>query len=209
MANLQVDVASPTSPAFGELYRFSIEVYRSLGDLGLLFPDDRVELLDGLVVMKMNKGPRHVTATHRLVKYLDNHLPAGWCVRQEAPIELPGGPGGVDSVPEPDVAVVSGGLADYTSRHPGPLEVALVIEVASSPAMLARERRGLSRYARAGLPLVWIVNLTDETVEVYTGPISDGPVPHYGTCEVTTVGNDLALVLGGESVAIPVDVILR
>src|SRR3954466_10338304 len=108
MANLQVEVMQTAGPSLGELDRISLDVYRSMGDLGLLLPDDRVELLDGLLVKKMTRGPRHVTATNRLVKHLDTHLPAGWSARKEDPIELPGGPAGADSAPEPDVAVVRG-----------------------------------------------------------------------------------------------------
>src|SRR4051794_3860735 len=113
MANLQVGTAQTASPSLGELHRITLDVYRSMGELGLLSPDDRVELLDGLLVKKMTKGPRHVTATHRLMRSFHSNLPPGWCARQEAPLELPGGPGRPDSAPEPDVAVVAGDLDDY------------------------------------------------------------------------------------------------
>jgi hypothetical protein len=208
MANLQVEVTQSTGPSLGELHRISLDVYRSMGDLGLLSPDDRVELLDGLLVKKMTKGPRHVTVTQRLVHYLDAHLPAGWFARKEDPIELPGEPERADSAPEPDVAVVMGGLADYCTRHPGPGEISLVVEVAGSPDMLGRDRRGLARYAGSGLPVVWIVNLVNETIEVYTSPSRMGPNPHYDSCMVKGAGTELSIVLGEEVVVIPVDAIM-
>jgi Uma2 family endonuclease len=208
MANLQAELAQPTGLESSELHRISLDVYRSMGELGLLLPDDRVELLDGLLVKKMTKGPRHVTATQRLVKYLDTHLPAGWSARKEDPIELPGGPERADSAPEPDVAVVRGGLADYSARHPGPADVALVVEVAGSPGMLARDPRGLARYAWAGIPVVWIVNLTNETVEVQTTPTGMGPDPHYDQRVVKGRGTDLPIVLGEEVVSVPIEIIL-
>jgi Uma2 family endonuclease len=207
MASLQAEVTLPTGSLPGELYRISLDVYREMGNLGLLAPSDRVELLDGLLVKKMTRGPRHVTVTHHIVRYRDAHLPAGWHSRKEAPIELPGGHEG-DSSPEPDVAVIAGALDNYSDRHPLAADIALVIEVASCPEMLARERKALARYAWPGLAVVWIVNLTNDTVEVYTNPSGPGPDPHYGTCAVIGLGMDLAIVLGGETVRIPVDAIM-
>src|SRR5258708_6538396 len=103
MAGVQTDDATAVEVESDAPHRISLEVYRAMGDLGLIRPEDRVELLDGLLVKKMTRGPRQVTVTYRLIKYLDAHLPAGWIVRKEAPIELPAGPAG-DSAPEPDVA---------------------------------------------------------------------------------------------------------
>src|ERR1700722_12417024 len=90
-----------------DLFRLSLDLYNSMGELGLLFPDDRVELLDGLLVKKMTKGPRHTTVSYRIIKRFDSSLPTGWITRLEQPIELPAGPAG-DSAPEPDITVVAG-----------------------------------------------------------------------------------------------------
>src|SRR3954453_2347106 len=180
-----------------------------MGELGLLSPDDRVELLDGFLVKKMTRGPRHVTVTRRLVKSFDAQLPASWSARQEAPIELPGGQDRPDSAPEPDVAVVTGDLDDYVARHPGPGEVALVVEVAGSPDMVTRDRKGLARYAWSRIPIVWIVNLVNETVEVYSDPSGMAPDPKYGSCTVQAIGTGLSLTLGGETIVIPVEAFMR
>src|SRR5258707_4688016 len=94
MANLQVEVTQSTGPSLGELHRISLDVYRSMGELGLLFPDDRVELLDGLLVKKMTKYPQHSTVTHRIFMRLISSLPAGWVAPMEQPIELPAGAAG-------------------------------------------------------------------------------------------------------------------
>ena len=101
MATATVAVEPELEIEPGDLYRISLEVYRSMGDLGLLFPEDRVELLDGLLVKKMTKKPRHSTVTQRIFMRFIPSLPTGWCARMEQPIELPGGPAG-DSAPEPE-----------------------------------------------------------------------------------------------------------
>ncbi|HEU5116381.1 MAG TPA: Uma2 family endonuclease [Isosphaeraceae bacterium] len=177
-------------------YRMSLETYRRMGELGLLQPSDRVELLDGILVKKMTKGPRHVLVTSRTFKLFLSLVPDGWVVRKEDPIELPSPQG--DSAPEPDIAILRGREEDYGTGHPGPDSLALVVEVADSS--LARDRRGLARYARAGIPTVWIVNLNREEVEVYTEP--SGPVedPGYARRETVKVGSTLSVFLDGQEV---------
>jgi hypothetical protein len=191
-----------------DLYRFPLELYRSIGDLGLLLPDDRVELLDGLLVKKMTKGPRHSTATHRVFMRFVSILPAGWLPRLEQPIELPGGPLG-DSAPEPDIAIVPGIIEDYATRHPGPAEVALVVQIATSPKALARDRQGLGRYAWASLPVVWIVDLTNARVEIYTAPSGPQPGPGYGHCEIKKSGDIATIAIAGTELGIAVDELVR
>lgn len=172
------------------LYRLSIDTYNRMGELGLIDPADRVELLDGLLVRKMTKGPRHVTATHRAFKLFLARLPEGWHPRVEAPVELPHGPDG-DSSPEPDLVVVRGDDGLYLDRHPGPGDVVLVLQVADSS--LRSDRKGLRRYGWAGVPVVWIVNLRNGTVEVYTGPT--GPAEDPGYAHKVTKGPDDTLEL--------------
>jgi Uma2 family endonuclease len=207
MATATVAVEPESGIELDDLYRISLDVYCSMGELGFLLPDDRVELLDGLLVKKMTKGPRHTTVTYRILKRYDSDLPAGWYARIEQPIELPAGPAG-DSAPEPDIAVAVGTFEDYGTRHPGPAEVALVVEVARDAKALKRDRKGLARYAWAGLPTAWIVNLTNDTVEVYTTPSGKGASPGYGRCDVKKPGEIAEVALGGTVVGIPVDKIV-
>jgi Uma2 family endonuclease len=208
MATAMTPHPAETPPV--ELHRITLDVYRNMGRLGLILPSDRVELLDGLLVKKMTKGPRHVTVTHRIFTLLLGRLPEGWYSRKEDPIELPGGPEG-DNAPEPDVAVVVGRADDYGLRHPGPDDIRLVIEVATSPALLAHARQGLGRYAWAGLPAAWIVNLTNATVEVYAAPSGRAPDPRYASADVKGVGDVVSIVLDedGTVVTFPIEDILR
>jgi hypothetical protein len=208
MATANVTVEPSTDIEPDELHRLSLDVYREMGEQGLLLPNDRVELLDGLLVKKMTKDPRHSMVTQWIYKFFDSGLPAGWFPRQEQPIELPGGPAG-DSAPEPDIAVVAGVIHTYAKRHPGPADVALLIEFAGDSQALRRDRQGLKRYAWARIPVVWIVNLTNDTVEVYTEPSGKRRGPAYGRCEVKKPGDIVALAIGGAVIEIPVSDIVR
>ena len=72
-------------------------------------------------------------------------------------------------MPEPDLAIVRGKIRDYIDHHPGPDDVALIVEVAASS--LSRDRKAkLAVYAGTGFLVHWVVNLVDKRVEVYTDP---------------------------------------
>ena len=74
--------------------------------------------------------------------------------------------------------IVHGSEIDYRERHPGPEDVALVIEV--SDATLNRDRTLKKQlYAAAGVPVYWIVNLLDNQVEVYSQPFVGSAGPDY------------------------------
>jgi Uma2 family endonuclease len=153
-----------------DFYRMTVDEYERLAAAGIL-DDPRVELIDGYLVRKMTKKPRHVVVTERLRRLLDPIVPVGWHIRQEQPIRIPD-----FDEPEPDIAVVRGNLDDYASRHPGPSDVGLLIEVAE--ASLPRDQhQKLAAYARAAIPFFWIINLVDERVEVYS--TSDPNTGHY------------------------------
>ena len=61
-ANFVSTITQPvplTLPSPGEVYRFTVDQYDRMVRDGTIDEDDPVELLDGIVVRKMPKGPRH------------------------------------------------------------------------------------------------------------------------------------------------------
>ena len=188
-------------------YRLSLAQYEDMGRLGVLTPADRVELLDGLLVEKMTKGPRHENAKHRVYKALEAARPVGAGslasrhVRMESPVRLPR-PRHRASEPEPDVAVIRGPLSSYEDHLPGPDDVILIVEIADSS--VGDDRAGLSRYARHGIPCVWVVNIPEEHVEVFTSPVGRNKSARYEEREVKDRRATLALLLDGEACPVPV-----
>ena len=63
------------------LYRLTVQQYHLLGQHGVLTEDDRVELLQGLLVDRPPDGPRHDATISRLTRVLMPLLPAGWVLR--------------------------------------------------------------------------------------------------------------------------------
>ena len=139
--------------------------YEKLIDLGIFQPGDPIELIGGELMVAEPQGAEHYTAIQKTARALEAAFGSGWVVRTQGPIGLDD-----DSEPEPDVAVVPGGLEDYRSAHPS--RPVLTVEVAESSLGSDRERKG-SVYARAGLQDYWILNLEDRVLEVYREPAAD------------------------------------
>ena len=178
--------------------RFSVARYQRMIEAGILTPEDKVELLENYVVLKMPRNPPHDSTVQRMLRPLLTPLPAGWDLRIQLAVTLS------DSQPEPDFALVRGSADDYENRHPGPADVGLIIEVADSS--LLRDQRDKTRiYARRGIACYWIVNLVDQRVEVYGLPSGPAAVPGYGSFRTYQPGDALPLVLDGAAVgAVPV-----
>ena len=129
-----------------------------------MFAGERLELLDGLLVVREPQGSSHAAIVEQIGRVLAaRSATAGTSFRRHhAPLAL-----GEHSEPEPDVAVVAGMPRDYVAAHPS--TVALVVEVADSSLRLDRRVKA-NVYARAGVPEYWIVNLVARTLEVYRDP---------------------------------------
>src|SRR5262245_53014534 len=112
---------APEEPA--DLTRFTVERYLTLVDEGVLEPDDRVELLEGVVVAMSPRNPRHDTGITLVADALHEAVGRRAVVRVQCALVI-----GRFSVPEPDVAVVAGTPRDYAAMHPD--TALLVIEVA-------------------------------------------------------------------------------
>lgn len=156
---------------FYPLYRFRVEQYEKMIETGVLTSGDRVELIEGIVIQKMTQHPPHAVAIDYTLDALRPLLPEGWRLREQKPIKLS------DSAPEADLVVVRGPLQRYERQHPSPRDIALLIEVADTTLEGDRQDKGRT-YARARIPVYWILNLNDRQVEVYTEP-KGGKTPAY------------------------------
>ena len=154
---------TPARPAAHEekLRRWRRAEYDRLVDLGM-FTGERIELLDGALVVREPQGSPHAAIVDHVGRVLTAAFGPGWYPRLHAPLALDD-----DSEPEPDVAIVPGEPRDYIPAHPS--TAALVVEVADSSLRLDRRlKAGL--YARAGIPDYWIVNLAERALEVHRDP---------------------------------------
>jgi Uma2 family endonuclease len=175
------------------IWRFSVDQYHAMIQTGILTEDDPVELLEGWLVTKTSKNPKHRAATRLVRQALERIIAPGWYVDSQEPLTT------VDSEPEPDVTIVRGETRQYLDRHPGPQDVALVVEVADSS--LQRDRSLKKRlYAVAGIPVYWIVNLLANQIEVYTEPSGPTEKPDYQRQQNYSLTDVVPVVIEGQEV---------
>lgn len=138
------------------------EEYERLADTGHFASGQRVELVEGVIYEMSPQKGRHAAGIRGVEEALRAAFRQGYDVRVQLPIAL-----GPDSEPEPDVAVVPGSWRDYPDAHP--TTAVLVVEVSESSSFHDRERKR-SLYARSGVPEYWILDLSEDRLEVYRNP---------------------------------------
>ena len=187
---------SPPVPGFlsrATFHRLTLDQYHQMIANGILGEDDPVELIEGYMVTKMPRSPEHDFAIRSLEKRLHRIVPDSFTISSQCAATLN------ESEPEPDFTVARGDETNYRKRHPGPADTALVIEVSASS--LAYDRTDKARvYARAGIPVYWVVNVVDKEVEVYTQPSGPGELPAYAKKELFAAGTSVPVVLDGNTV---------
>src|SRR5262245_15825452 len=94
-------------PRIDQLYRFSVEQFRRMGEAGILSEDEHVELIGGVIVAKLIKNEPHTIATKVTDRALSAAIPAGWHVANKEPIALSD-----HDEPEPDLAIIRGNPRD-------------------------------------------------------------------------------------------------
>lgn len=187
----------PQLPLLGTMAgfrRFSVPEYHRLTEIGVLTEDDNLELIEGYLVLKMSRNPPHDGTIQIEAQAIQGVLSAGWTVRVQCAVTLP------DSEPEPDIAVVRGNVRSFVTRHPSPTDIGTLVEVADST--LAGDRSDKGRiYARANVPVYWIVNLIDRQIEVHEQPSGPTAAPAYAKVTTYRIGDQIPLVLDGKVAA--------
>jgi len=148
-------------------HAFSVHDYARMRKIGILTEDDRVELIDGEVRTMSPIGPLHAAIVRRLVKRLIELVGDQAIVSPPNPIQL-----NDYSEPQPDVAILRLRDDNYQRAHPVAGDVLLIIEVSDTTAQYDRIEK-LPRYAAAGIPETWIVDVEQCVVEQYTHPVRD------------------------------------
>jgi Uma2 family endonuclease len=155
-------VGQPAPSESGRDPRYTAERYLQLFTDGVLGDDDRVELLEGVVVAMPPPSPPHDAATSRITRALFEAIGRRAAIRVQCSFIA-----GRYSIPQPDIAVVPGLESDYDKAHPS--AALLAVEVAYSSLPQDRITKA-AIYAAARVPEYWIVNLRDDCLEVFRAP---------------------------------------
>jgi Uma2 family endonuclease len=146
------------------LRRFTVEEYHLMAEAGVFAPDERVELIRGVIREMTPKGRRHAVAVAKAIQVFAVKLSGRATVFVQDPLMKEG----LDSEPEPDVVLISNPDPEsYGTEQSLPL---LVIEIADSSLKYDRFTKA-AIYAEAEIPEYWIVNLVDDVLEVFLQPL--------------------------------------
>jgi Uma2 family endonuclease len=142
--------------------RLSVEDYHRMIEAGVFGEDERLELLEGVIVEMSPQKPRHAEVISRLgdARFLGSA--PNVTLRVQLPLTL-----GPDSEPEPDVAIVHRTPGGYRDAHP--TAALLVFEVSGESLRKDRVAKA-AVYARCGIPEYVIVNLAEDCLEVRRDP---------------------------------------
>jgi Uma2 family endonuclease len=148
-------------------HRWTVDQYERMAETGLLAPDARVELIEGVIVDMAAIGSRHAATVKRLIRALTSAVGTRAILQVQDPLRL-----GDFSEPEPDLALLKPRDDFYASATPTAADALLVIEVAQTSAAYDRQVK-LPLYAAHGVPEVWIVDLDASLVHFYRQPHGD------------------------------------
>ena len=143
---------------------FTVDEYYLMAQSGVFAQDARLELIEGEVIEMSPIGKRHAGCLNRLNRLLHRNVGELAIVSVQNPI-------GIDdfSEPQPDVALLKPRADFYSSYHPTPPYVLVIIEVADTSVEYDR-RVKFPLYARAGIPEAWLVVLPKDLIEVHSEP---------------------------------------
>jgi Uma2 family endonuclease len=191
-APVPVRPTPPPSPYLARsLYRLTVEQVEAMIENGTIDEDDRLELIEGLLITRARRTRADIVAGNKGLRILWRMIPPGWHVAKGVPIRLSDW-----SRPEPDLAIIRGVVDDYEERDATADDTALVVGIAGPN--LPADRTDLARvYAAAGIPIYWIVNLAEGQVEIFSEPRRDG----YQSHQVLSRGQDVPVVVAGVEAA--------
>ena len=144
--------------------RFTIADYERMGETGILSEDERVELIEGELLVMSPIGLPHLACVDRITRVLVLALEEQAIVRVQGSVVL-------DSydAPHPDVALLRPKADFYLSGHAGPPDILLLIEVADSSLDYDREVKA-PLYASKGVVEYWLVDVKGDAITCYTDP---------------------------------------
>ncbi len=138
-----------------------------MAEAGILGPDERVELVDGLLIVPPPHDPPHSSTILRMQVRLTSRFGERVLISQQLPIIV-----SALSEPEPDFALLRWRDDFYASETATNADVFAIVEVSDTTLRMDRGRKQII-YARAGIPEYWIVDVRAKQIEIYRNPQGD------------------------------------
>jgi len=175
----------------------SVEMYHYMAEQGVFAPDERVELIDGEIFTMSPVGSLHVRCVNYLNDFLVRQLGDDYLVSVQNPIISAN-----DTEPQPDLTILRREKTLYRDHLPTGRDTVIVIEAAETSALFDRNRK-FPKYAQAGIPEAWLIDLKLQAVEIHSDPGPSG----YGSVK-TLRRTETAVSSVIPAIKLPVDEIL-
>lgn len=167
-----------------ETRKFTVAEYYRMADAGILSPEERVQLIEGEIIVMPPMGPGHAGEITRSNRLLGRLAADRFLVCSQTPLHLDDG-----CEPEPDVMLVRPRADCYETAHPTPADTFVVLEVSDSTLQYDRGRKA-NLYGRAGIAQTLVLNLPEDCIEDFTEPGPEG----YGRHIIRRRGEKIRLV---------------
>jgi Uma2 family endonuclease len=177
--------------------RFTVDEYYRMAEVGILDPDDRVELIEGEIIQMSPIGDRHAGCVNRATDLITNLFRGRAIVTVQNPVRL-----NKFNEPQPDLTLCKWRADFYSSHHPRPDEILLAVEVADTTLRKDLELK-LPIYARLGIVELWIEDLPHNRILIFRNPEGD----QYQT-RLTAANSDTLSVLAFQDVIIKAEQLL-
>ena len=164
--------AQPAPKVERDTRKFTVEEYYRMAEVGILNPDERVELICGEIVLMAPIGPQHNSGVIRLTEAFVALFRGLFVVMPQGSIRL-----SPYSQPEPDIALLKIRADYYAESLPTPEDLVIAIEVSDTTLAYDRDVK-VVLYAQANIPETWIMNLVEDCIEVFTDPGPEGYAQH-------------------------------
>ncbi|HYZ73389.1 MAG TPA: Uma2 family endonuclease [Chthoniobacterales bacterium] len=141
--------------------RFNVYEFHRLAEVGILGEDDRVELLDGQIMVMAPIGENHRTVVDLLAEFFTDQRNGRYRVAVQNPVRIDD-----ENEPQPDIVLYD---RSVIGRHPAPADVFLIVEVADTSLGYDQQSK-IPVYASAGVKEVWIIDLASYCIQTYRDP---------------------------------------
>ena len=171
-------------PQIPKVRKFTVAEYYRMAEVGILAPEERVQLIEGEIILMPPQSPPHAGTRNKCYRLLYLAENDRFHTRIQNPLRLDN-----YSEPEPDVILMRPRADNYITAHPNPADTFVVLEVSDSTLEFDRNRKA-QVYGRSGVAQTLVLNLPEDCIENFTEP---GP-PGYGRHTIHRRGDKIRLI---------------
>ena len=143
---------------------FTVDEYYRMLEVGVIHPDDRIELIEGEIVQMAPMSCKHGGCITFLINIFQTLINNKGIINSQIPLHLSD-----YSEPEPDVCILKNRKDFYRNAHAAPEDILLVIEVSLTTLRYDLNVK-IPMYANSEVIEVWVVDLENEEVHQFTEP---------------------------------------